>query len=272
MDAEINSPNRTIRRTLGIAFGVATQAFFLVTIWFLFWFLKEDGSRGLGGSLGLDALLAIQFAGPHSLLLLPPVRQFLGKWIIREFYALFYCVATCVGLLVTIGFWRTSETVLWQLQGAANIAVQLGFYASWLALFYSLSLSGFGTQTGLPQWWHWVRRRPMPAPKFQPRGAYLWLRHPVYLSFAGLIWFTPRMTLDHAILTGFWTMYIFFGSMLKDLRLAYYLGDAYRAYQQRVPGFPGIPFGPLARRKAAVVAVGTSAADFSSATALQDAA
>ena len=44
---------------------------------------------------------------------------------------------------------------------------------------------------------------------FEPRGAYLWMRHPVYLSFLGLIWFTPYMTIDRAVLTALWTVYIF---------------------------------------------------------------
>jgi len=242
-----------VRRALGIAFGIGTQLFFLVTIWFLFWFLKDGGPRNLHGDLWIDALLAMQFAAPHSLLLMPPIRKFLGKWIIREFYPLFYCVVTCINLLITISFWRSSGTVLWELSGVASLLVQVGFYASWIALIYSLNLSGFGTQTGLPQWWHWFRRRPLPNPEFKPRGAYLWLRHPVYLSFAGLIWFTQTMTLDHAILTGFWTMYTLFGGFLKDLRMAHYLGDVYRDYQQRVPGFPLMPFGPLARQRVASV-------------------
>jgi protein-S-isoprenylcysteine O-methyltransferase Ste14 len=248
-DSDTNSRNAPIQRTLGIAFGVGTQALFLVTVWFLFWFLKDGGLGDRSGDLWIDVLLAMQFAVPHSLLLLPSVRKFLGKWIIQEFYPLFYCVVTCVNLLVTIGFWRSSDTVLWELHGMANVVVQAMFYASWFALFYSQSLTGFGSQHGLPQWLRWVRRRPMPAPTFSPRGAYHWLRHPIYLSFAGLIWFTPRMTLDHAILTGLWTTYILFGSYLKDLRLTHYVGDAYRVYQQRVTGFPLMPFGPLSRRK-----------------------
>ena len=86
------------------------------------------------------------------------------------------------------------------------------------------------------------------AAPVEPRGAYLWLRHPVYLSFLGLIWFTPTMTADHAVLTGIWTTYIFVGSCLKDRRLLFYLGDSYRNYQAAVAGYPGMPLGPLARR------------------------
>jgi methanethiol S-methyltransferase len=73
------------------------------------------------------------------------------------------------------------------------------------------------------------------------------MRHPVYLSFLGLIWFAPTVTLDRALLIAVWTVYIFLGSYLKDRRLQYYLGPTYREYQARVPGYPGMIVGPLAR-------------------------
>jgi len=271
MNTRLCHRNRPVHRAWGIAFGIGTQAFFLGTAWYLFWFLKDGGLRDLHGDLWIDALLAMQFAAPHSLLLIPPIRRFLGQWIIREFYPLFYCLVTCVNLLITIGFWRTSDTVVWELRGVPGLLVQVGSYASWIALVYSLNLSGFGSQSGLPQWWHWVRRRPMPNQEFKPRGAYLWMRHPVYLSFAGLIWFTPTMTLDHAILTGFWTIYIVFGGFLKDMRMAYYFGDIYRDYQEQVSGFPLMPFGPLAKLGVAPVTP-VLANDLSKASTRRDAA
>jgi protein-S-isoprenylcysteine O-methyltransferase Ste14 len=152
-------------------------------------------------------------------------------------------------LLVAISEWRTSSSVVWSLHGPAKAAVQCGFYGSWISLFYSLWLSGLGYQTGWTPWWHWVKRRPLPRREFRPRSLYHLLRHPVYLSFLGLIWFTPRMSLDHAVLTGIWTIYIFFGSYLKDERLAYYLGETYRSYQSRVAGYPLFPGQVLGRRR-----------------------
>jgi methanethiol S-methyltransferase len=117
-----------------------------------------------------------------------------------------------------------------------------------VALFYSLSLTGLGWQTGWTPWIHWLRGVAPPKRKFEPCGVYRMLRHPVYLSFLGLIWFTPTMTLDHAVLTAVWTTYIFYGSYLKDERLAFYLGDVYRHYQERVAGYPGVCWGPLGKR------------------------
>ena len=61
------------------------------------------------------------------------------------------------------------------------------------------------------------------------------------------MWFVPVVTVDRAVLIVCWTAYIYIGSVLKDRRLAHYLGDDYRAYQARVPGYPGMPLGPLAR-------------------------
>ena len=129
----------------------------------------------------------------------------------------------------------------------AATLVAWAFVASWAALFYSLSITGLGWQTGWTPWWRWVRgQRPPPRP-FVVRGAYRFLRHPVSLSFLGLVWFVPVVTLDRAVLIAVWTGYIFAGSVLKDRRLLFFIGEEYRSYQSEVPGYPGVPMGPLAR-------------------------
>ena len=108
-------------------------------------------------------------------------------------------------------------------------------------------LTGYGWQTGWTPFWAWFRGQP-PAPRrFAERGAYRWLRHPVYLAFLGQIWLTPTATLDRFVMMVLLTVYVAVGSWLKDRRLLFYLGDAYRSYQARVPGYPVVGFGPLAR-------------------------
>jgi methanethiol S-methyltransferase len=239
-----------MRRIAGLTFGIATHVLFAVTVWYLFWFLKGSTTpANAHGSMLVDALLALQFTVPHSLLLLPAVRDRLTRLIPSAFYGCFYCVSTCVTLLLMIANWQSCPTVIWQASGIGRTAITIGFFASWVAILYSLSLTGLGYQTGWTPWWHWLRGTPLPRRRFEPTGAYRLLRHPVYLSFLGLIWFTPLMTVDHAILTGVWTSYIFLGSWLKDGRLIFYLGDSYRRYQTAVPGYPGMPWGPLARRR-----------------------
>ncbi len=226
-----------MRQLLGITFGVLTHLLFAVTVWQLFWFLQGSAHHQRGG-LSIDLVLAAQFAAIHSLLLTPDVRSRLERWISSAFYGLFFCTITCLSL---------DSVVVWRATGLAALAVEGAFGASWLALFYSLHLSGLGYQTGWTPWRSWLRGEPAPRRRFQPRSAYLLMRHPVYLSFLGLIWFVPTVTLDRALLIAVWTVYVFVGSYLKDRRLQYYLGPMYREYQARVPGYPGMIAGPLAR-------------------------
>ena len=240
-------------RAMGIAFGLGTHALFGVTVWYLFWFLKDGAAPG-EGVLARDVLLALQFGVVHSLILLPATRRRLTAWMPAGLYGCFFCTMTCLSLLTTIAWWRASPIIVWSLTGWSRTLIQATFIASWIALLYSLSLTGLGYQTGWTPFRYWLRGQPLPRRDFVPRGAYHFLRHPVYLSFLGLVWLTPQMTLDHAVLTGIWTVYIFFGSYLKDWRLVHYLGDSYRAYQARVPGYPLMPFGPLGKVRPAVEA------------------
>ncbi len=238
-----------MRRFLGIAAGLLVQVLFVVASYYNYVFLAGSPPRPGHAALAWDALLAIQFCVVHSVLLWPGVRKRLERIISPAFYGLFFCTAACLTLLLTMTQWQVGDWAIWQLSGVPRLAVQTLYLSCWGTLFFSLCCSGIGYHTGWLPWWYWVTRQPIPRRSFKPRGAFTLMRHPGYLSFLGLVWFTPDMTIDRAMLTGLWTVYIFCGSMLKDLRLIHYVGDAYREYQARVPGYPGMFFGPLGRRK-----------------------
>jgi len=246
------APQKTVdwKRMSGLAAGLGVQAFFLITVVSLYEFLRYGSDHPSPDWLWVDVLLACQFAVPHSLLLLPWTRRKLQPWIHSEFYGLFYCFFTCLSLQVLFCFWQSSGLSVWELKGSAQTVVLTGFYLSWAMLFYSLHLGGLGYQTGWTQWLHWWNRRKLPRREFAARSLYRWFRHPVYLSFLGLIWFTPVMTVEHAVLTGLWTVYIFLGSWLKDERLQFYLGDSYREYRTAVPGYPFMNHLPIVKRPA----------------------
>jgi protein-S-isoprenylcysteine O-methyltransferase Ste14 len=74
-----------------------------------------------------------------------------------------------------------------------------------------------------------------PARPFVPQSVYRFLRHPFYLSFLCLVWLVPVVTPDRAVFIGFWTASISVGSVLKDRRLLFYVGDEYRREQADVP-------------------------------------
>jgi protein-S-isoprenylcysteine O-methyltransferase Ste14 len=238
---------RSASRSAGFLIDIGAQVLFAITVWQIFSFLRDGAPPEPGPFVRRELLLCLQFAAVHSFLLLPRTRSTLMQILPSQLYGCFFTVVTCLGLLPIVNFWRGSSIVLWQAEGAIAIAIRVGFYASWIGLIYSLGLGGFGYHTGWTPFMHWLRNQPLPRREFVPRGIYHWLRHPVYLTTGALFWFTPRMTLDHAILTGTLTTYIFIGSYLKDLRLEFCLVDTYRQYASRVPGYPLVFFGPLAK-------------------------
>lgn len=228
-------------------FGAFNQLLFGLTVVRLFIFLRGgDDFRPLFSNALLpeyswvlaDTLLAVQFAVLHSLMLWPPARKKINSIVPGALYGSFFCFVSCLCLILTMEFWQSSRFHVWHATGLANTAFTLLFCASWLALTYSLWLTGFGFQTGFSPWWAYVRCQKTPPRPFMPRGAYKVIRHPVYLSFLGLVWFNPAMSLDRLTLALLWTTHIFVGSYLKDRRLEHYIGEPYREYEQRVPGYP----------------------------------
>lgn len=158
---------RTWRHLAGVAFGVGTQALFALTVVLLFSFLRYGISRPASGWLWTDLLLALQFAVPHSVLLHPRFRDLFRRWFPAEMHGAFFCVCTCLGLLLIFGFWQSTDQVLWDLTGLPAGLMLAGFYGSWIALLYSISLTGLGYQTGWTQWLHWYRGQRAAADRFR---------------------------------------------------------------------------------------------------------
>jgi hypothetical protein len=225
----------------GALLALSAHLLLALTVWRLFPFLM--GGAGPVDAAGpgwwwLDGLLVVQFALPHSLLLHPTVRRRLGRVLPKELLGCVFTLATALSLLLLTGAWRASPVVVWSAGGWARPAVQAGYLLSWAGLLWCLGLEGFGRQTGWTPFWAWFRGRPVPQRRFEARGPYRLLRHPSYLCFLGQVWLTPDLTLDRALLGVLLTGYVAVGSCLKDRRMLVYVGDAYRRYSARVPGYP----------------------------------
>src|SRR5262245_64201157 len=100
-------------RIVGVTAGLVIHAVFGVMVWYLYWFLKGGQVGDSVQGLWIDFLLALQFVVVHSLLLYPTARERLGEWISPEFYGLFFCAATTVGLGLTMAFWHSSPVLWW---------------------------------------------------------------------------------------------------------------------------------------------------------------
>lgn len=231
------------------AFGIATQLGFAATVPFLVWFMLWGASAPAMSASWSDVLidvgLVFAFAVPHSILLAPPARWVFARVMPRELFGCWFCLVSCVTLAALFIGWRPLPGELWHAHGMSEYLIDVAAGGAWLALVYSMWLGGLGYQTGATGLIAWLRRQPEPRRSLCRRGAYQYLRHPIYLSFLVIAWITPVMTTAHLLLSVGLTVYIVVGSWLKDRRLTMFLGDEYRAYMAEVPGFPGLRWGPL---------------------------
>jgi protein-S-isoprenylcysteine O-methyltransferase Ste14 len=67
------------------------------------------------------------------------------------------------------------------------------------------------------------------------RGIYCWIRDPFLLSGLLLIWLTPFMTENLLLAYAITTLYLCLGSCHWESRLVAQFGEAYLAYQKKVP-------------------------------------
>jgi hypothetical protein len=120
-------------RVLGASLALLAHALLLVTVWFLFPFLRGDGEPGTAAGAwwwACDLPLVLQFAALHSLLLRRPLRARLERWLPRPLHGCFFCTVTCLCLLLLIAAWQTSPVVLYRLEGPAAAGVQTAYLFS----------------------------------------------------------------------------------------------------------------------------------------------
>lgn len=91
----------------------------------------------------------------------------------------------------------------------------------------------FGTR----QVWLYLRGRPYTSLPFRTPWLYSRVRHPLYVGWTLAFWATPTMTLGHLLFAGTLTLYMALAACIEERDLVGHFGDAYRAYQRRVPMF-----------------------------------
>jgi protein-S-isoprenylcysteine O-methyltransferase Ste14 len=82
---------------------------------------------------------------------------------------------------------------------------------------------------------------PLPPERLQVKGMYTVVRHPLYLFSLLAIWPMPTMTLNMLLFNIGATLYFVVGSLIEERRLERTYGEAYRAYQKRVPWLIPVP-------------------------------
>jgi methanethiol S-methyltransferase len=231
-------------RNIGVAYGIAVYAIFLLTFIYAIGFLDnvavpksiDSGTAALvGQSLPLDLALLSLFAIQHSVMARKSFKHWWTKLVPPAVERSTYVLFASLALILLFWQWRPLPAQIWKVESlAANLALQALFVAGWLiALAGTLAIS-HGELFGLRQVYANLRREEISAAKFKTPGLYRYARHPIYFGFLIAIWSTPSMTAGHFLLAAGSTGYLFFGMYFEERDLIANHGEAYRKYRREV--------------------------------------
>ncbi|MGI9261952.1 MAG: methanethiol S-methyltransferase, partial [Woeseiaceae bacterium] len=234
-----------MKRTSIFLYGVLSYALFFVTFLYSIGFvgnlivprsIDSVATLPLGDALLIDLALLTLFAVQHSGMARPAFKRWLTRFIPEAAERSTYVLLSTACLALLMYFWAPLGGVVWETTNRVAEASLIGLYlTSWVLLLYATFLINHFDLFGLRQVWFALRDKKMPELKFVTPALYRIVRHPIYVGWLGIVWFTPTMTVTHLVFAVGATLYILVGIKLeeRDLERAH---PEYSQYKRKVPG------------------------------------
>jgi protein-S-isoprenylcysteine O-methyltransferase Ste14 len=233
-----------MKRYFIFAYGTICYAFFFVTFLYAIGFVgnvavpKSIDSApvlplgiSLLTNLGLLSLFAIQ----HSGMARPAFKRWLTKFIPPETERSTYVLLSTLCMALLMWQWAPLGGVIWNIRNHwGAIAMTTLYFASWALLLYATFLIDHFDLFGLRQVTHALRGKTTPSLDFQTPALYRIVRHPIYVGWLGIFWFTPTMTVTHLVFAAVASAYTVVGMRLEESDLDA-MHPEYGQYKRMVP-------------------------------------
>lgn len=168
------------------------------------------------------------FALHHSLLARTRVKAWIAPVVPAAMERSVYVWVASLLFIAVCLLWQSVPGSLWRVDGRAALAAHAVQLAGvWLtlrtaSLLDALELAG-------------IRQATAPRPiVFRAAGPFRLVRHPIYLGWLLMVFFTPEMTLGRFVFAAVSSAYLVLAIPWEERSLLAAFGETYRAYQQRV--------------------------------------
>lgn len=198
-------------------------------------FTLLDFDLSVQAALVLDGVLCLIFFVQHSGMVRRSFQQRFDAVTSRHYRNALYAIASGLTLLGLLLLWQRTEPVVITVQGPWRWCLHAALLGSLAGFLWGARSLGAFDALGIQPVLEQVGHKPAPAMPLAVRGAYRWVRHPLYTSSLLLIWSQPDLTLDRILFNLTWTGWIIIGSYLEERDLVANFGDSYLAYQRKVP-------------------------------------
>ncbi len=234
-----------MKRLAIFGYGILSYGLFFITFLYSVGFIgnlwvpksiDSSPTHSLGVALAINAALLTIFAVQHSGMARPAFKRWLTRYIPESAERSTYVLMSTLALAALMLGWSPLGGVIWQASNTWVAGTLTGLYlASWGLLLYVTFLINHFDLFGLRQTWFALRNKPMPALTFVTPTLYRIVRHPLYVGWLGIMWFTPTMTVSHLVFAIGGTAYILVGVRLEERDLQE-MHPEYKEYMAKVPG------------------------------------
>jgi len=202
--------------------------------------LNGEPTHTLPVALAINLGLILMWGLQHSVMARKRFKDVWTRLIPASAERATYCLASALALTAVCVGWAPIEGDIWHLEGGAAIVMWVVGGLGWVILLAASFEIDHFELFGLKQGWFAWRGKDLPEHPLKQRFLYKWVRHPIQLGVFIGVWATPHLSWSHALFAGSMTAYIFIGLYFEERDLIRHYGEAYRAYQRRVPKL--IPF------------------------------
>ncbi|MFP4393685.1 MAG: methyltransferase family protein [Anaerolineales bacterium] len=166
----------------------------------------------------------------------------------HRWYRLLFVLISVATLAPLLGLLAVSPIrILYAVPMPWRAAMLAGQIAAGIALVIATWQAGIAHFLGVAQALAEHPQASQERGKFQVRGFFRYIRHPLYLFAALVLWLTPVMTYGVFVLNILITLYFIISSIQEERVLHHEFGADYEVYREQVPRFlpwPGRRYTP----------------------------
>ena len=190
---------------------------------------------GESAALLLNSFLSICFFIQHSGMIRKSFERWSVQFIDKKYQGALYTISSSIVLLLLIVFWQKSSYTIASAHDGLRWFLRAVFFMSVLGIFWGIRSLGSFDPFGLNRILGDINGTTPKPNRLRIRGAYRWVRHPLYLFCILMIWSCPDLTADRLLFNLLWTAWIIVGTILEERDLVTLFGEEYRVYQSQVP-------------------------------------
>ena len=190
-------------------------------------------------AVGIDIALFTLFALHHSVFARTGIKAQITARVSEPLERTTYVWLSSLLFVLTLWAWQPVPGVLWHVTGVGAWLLRAGFAAGVMLTALAASALDPLELAGIRQAFGWP---PRDDRALTSTGAYGFVRHPIYLGWALMVWSVPAMTGTRLVFAAVSTLYLVVAIPLEEREMRRTMGRSYNDYARIVKWrmLPGI--------------------------------